>query len=171
MSEHQSVFPASFELSPEDEERFEALAETVSDTIEGLEDLLAPGDRFAINPASFAEAEEFEEDEEKMGQVLRVLAFRALGFDPANLEVIRQEGSEKWFQTSNPTILVGTDGGDWWLEVVAESSDDAEPEVIRETRAATSKKVRKSAVPAKEKKSGRKQAAPKKKPDAKRKRS
>lgn len=106
-----------YELTPEDEKKFEKLGEAVTDAVASLDVLLAPGDRFPLHPGSFEDAAEFTDDVTSLPDVIRAFAFRELGVTPQGLTTARESGSEKWYATARPDVLVGTDGADWWLEI------------------------------------------------------
>lgn len=55
--------PASeHELTPEDEKKYAALIEALSDTVAGIESLLSPGDRFALRAENFGDVPQFDFD-------------------------------------------------------------------------------------------------------------
>lgn len=119
MSEKEPLRPRVIELSPEDEERFAEVANAVAETVESLEMFVSPGYPFALHPGSFAEAEEFVKDEKRMPDILLLFALRALGMSAVDLELVKEQGEERWFRTSKSGVLLGTDGIDWWLEIVS----------------------------------------------------
>ena len=108
------------ELSPEDAERLSVLTEAIDDTLENLGSLITPGDRFALQPANFEEAEGELEDfyGERLPDLMLLLAMRSLGVTKDNLaQPFRVEGANQWFHTSAEDTVLGTDGDIWWVEL------------------------------------------------------
>ncbi|GEM_PF-5390385 len=108
------------QLSEDLEKKFETLAGAISDTIENLGTILAAGDRFALDPASFEEAEEYDEDDENpeaLKAFIVAFAQKQLGVHSAATPH-HALADDSFYLTSQPNILLGTDGKDWWIELV-----------------------------------------------------
>jgi len=161
MAQSDTLRPPEVQLSAEEREQFQEVAEAVGDTIENIEMFLEPGDRFAIHPATFAEAEALEEDEGRVKDLLRVFVFEALGLEQGSLQVFGKVQNEQWFKTKNPDLVVGTDGTDWWLEFASSVPEEiSEGSKVNAVRKSVAKKAKKAATP---KKPSKKKVSPRRK--------
>jgi len=119
--------------SPENaEKKFEALAEAVSETVESIGEILSPGERFALHPTTFTEAEQYGESEVVLEALIVGYAMEQLSVDPKKSG--RRIGGSTYLATNQPNTFVGTDGEAWWIEIIpAEegSKEDVVPAEIQ----------------------------------------
>lgn len=105
------------ELSPEDLEKFEIVGEAVFDTIENIGDILTTGDRFSLDPSNFEEIEEYIEDPAKLKALIVEFARRQLGV-PSAMTPSYTRGEDTFYLTNQADTFLGTDGEDWWIEII-----------------------------------------------------
>jgi len=92
----------------------------IADVVTGLTDLLAGGEKLPLHPQSFEALSDPPLDpatEGKVRQVILLYAFRALGFNPKQPELLAEREDGRLFKTNQSHIVLGFDGTNWWLEL------------------------------------------------------
>ncbi len=103
--------------APENLEKFEALAEKVLGTIESIGEILTPGEPFALHPDNFEVAEEYTESPEKLKAFIVSCAQKELGVH-ADMIPEHDGNGDVYYKTNQPNTFLGTDGTDWWIEII-----------------------------------------------------